>query len=122
MKPYDVDQAVKDVNSSARRVLEQAGAAIEGARLEAVRSLEVQARAFADMPRDLATLFKGATYVAIEEIVPDRGVLDFHGIDLRTSGGPRTIYPRGFPGEKVELPAKKHRVIVFFIPVDEPTS
>ena len=114
MKPYDVEAAKADVAAESERVACSAKAAIERAGYEAIHKLEVQAAAFAVMPRDLSALFTQASYVEIRELRREGfpGGSKFHVDAQIVANG----YPTCFT---VDLPSKPHRLIAFFVPIEE---
>lgn len=120
MKPYDVEQAKADVNRTAAEALDRLGAAIEGARIAAIEKLEVQASAFAELPRDVGSLFTSAAFVAIHEI---------NSINAPGAvGGKVTVnYGVRFNGatmispaqEAPVIPTGKYRAIFLLLPIEE---
>ena len=120
MKPYDLEQAKKAVASATEGMIRQAADVIKQVGEERARVLEVQASAFAELPRDLSSLFRDASAVVIDEIDFSNGPAKLQAVDIRTDHDHRQINrARGYFDEGLgELPAKKHRVLVFFIPIE----
>jgi hypothetical protein len=123
MKPYDVEQAKEEILAAAKSAQIGSDVTIGTATNEAIRKLEVQARAFADLPRDLSSLFKDASFVEIGEIDPKTWRISPEVDQLSVSlGGPIIIYGRQImigSGKERMIPNKKHRILVFMIPMED---
>jgi len=119
MKPYDVEQAKADVEAKAKDATAMARQMIEEERVAAIKRLEVQAATFAEMPKGVADLMRGASHVWIEEIVGDGGIVagvEFQNVWIIHTNGARTNLGRY--DKRIDLPNKKHRMIAFFVPME----
>jgi len=128
MKPYDVEQAKADVAVATREEVNRAVAGVEEAGDNAARRLEVQAQAFKEMPKDIAALYTAASFVATDEIdfgrmTRERG---HKSESVAIAGGRIQVFVQGigevtigdFGRHDAILPAKKHRMIAFFVPME----
>lgn len=122
MKPYDVEEAKREVEKEKTIAINHATAAIDDAARRAITQLEVQARTFAALPKDLGTLYRDASNAIFAEI--DLAAMfppghTFHRsvqaqLDVRIDG-----YSPRMNTLVATVPAKKHRMIIFFVPIDE---
>lgn len=113
-KPYDVEQAKADILAEAARRLEVTKDAINEAAINALKRLEEEAKTFAQMPKDVGSLFSEASAVMIGAYMPayDREV-EIGDLVGFTRGDGQFVLAKDM---HVKVPAKKHRVLVFFIP------
>lgn len=116
-KPFDVEQAKREIEEKAAKEMEAAASRIAGAVDEAIRRLEVEARAVEAIGKsDVAALYRGASKVIVEEVTPG---------PHRYGDGTTPFWIRvGFGVGERHLPettisAKPHRMIVFLLPIDE---
>jgi hypothetical protein len=121
MKPYDVDAARREVTEEARKAADNAQSRIADAALAAIAKLEVQTRTFESLPKDIGALYRDASNAIFAEIDP---VTTFASgtvlpskvqaqLDVRLAG-----YHVHSGQLTADIPSKKHRMIVFFIPID----
>lgn len=123
-KPYDVEQAKKDVVQRGAEAIDSARNAINAATEAAVEKLVLQAKTFAQMPPDVGTLFEASSHVLVEEITPrslplgdgSRPPLTIDMVAGVIENGAMTnrINPR-----MIELPPKRHRLVAFFLPIED---
>jgi hypothetical protein len=118
MKPYDVEEARTDLKNACLEAEGRARLAIIQAAEEAIKRLEIQARAFADLPRDLPSLFMEASHVEIAELDPKA-----EGFETRdhmpVNFGVRLYGRPMLRTKELRLPFRKHRVLVFMIPMED---
>lgn len=121
MKPYDVEAAKREVIEAGERIASTLQARVAQATEEAIAKLEIQARTFADLPKDLGTLYRDASNAIFAEI-DLLGMFppgySFHAspqvqLDVRIDG-----YSPRMNTLVATIPAKKHRMIVFFVPIE----
>lgn len=114
-KPYDVEQAKVEILAEAVRRQECAKDAIDEVALAAVKRLEEQAKTFAQLPKDVGSLFVESSAVMIGAFEPspfpyfDSPIIS--DILVHGSFGQHTVVCRA----NVSVPKKKHRVLVFFV-------
>lgn len=133
MKPYDVEQAKAEIRERAKALVDVNREEIDRVVESALKRLEAEAGAFKDLKSEtLGSLFRDASAVLIEEFtahpVPshlkDPGNLEVH-MDLRIGGPDGTQISAGLPRYEGShrgmalIPNQKHRMIVFFMPVEE---
>lgn len=133
MKPFDVEQAKQQVKEFTKGLVDVNREEIDRVAAAAIKRMEAEAGAFKDLKSEtFGSLFRDASAVLFEEItahplpssVREPGHLEVHA-DIRIGGpgGTQIIanLPRydGSNRGVTLIPNQKHRMIVFFIPVEE---
>lgn len=127
MKPFDVEQAKQQVKEFTKGLVDVNREEIDRVAAAAIKRMEAEAGAFKDLKSEtFGSLFRDASAVLIDEIEKQSAPSGDRALDVNfvrvEMGGPRGyvqqhIGPRS--GEHIQIPNQKHRVLIFFIPVEE---
>ena len=132
MKPYDKAAAQAELAKLARDLRDYSDREMDVKYREVTNRLELYATTVAALPEGFSALFEKASHVVIDNF-PDfpgrpgvgdgegRLKIDSYGIFIHGVGEARRSIRGGtaYTSDPVEIPNKPHRVLIFFIPVEE---